>query len=1330
MDEINNGTTPGSNDTAATSRRPATFVNALEQDTSGDKSRSPKEQLAFERRREREFYRYYEPFQSLSQRSQSKCDLNDEQSVRNHQAQSSPDKALTAFTQLAALRIGTRRAMLFFFDADYAYILAEATRSLSLQDDSRHDINDELWLGHTRIPRGFSVCEHTVNLCPPNAGEVHVIPNLSEDTRFCNRPYVTDGPKARFYAGVPITTPRGINIGAFCVLDDRPRSGLSDTETVFLQEMSTTVMTHLEMVRAKSVNQRSRDMNIGMSAFMDGHGSVEEWLAAKQRLEGRLRDDNVNGDTVSVPVTPGETPGDNPGEERQGFFSDAALRDSNKSGPASQKKTKRKRPKHIRNDTARSATNEVTHTSGERSESDRLAQGIPGAYTRAAKILQAAMGADGVHVLDASVESFGGLVDAATGNGKYPLSGDESFQMSSAPESDFHQPAPNRAARSPLKHCKVLGKSHSARQQDMLDEIEQNEGMCTEKFLAFLLRRYPHGKVWNFSAEGDVSSDSLSEREAGAATRGKLSRERERTLRRKDISAREHKRLQAMFPAARSLVFLGMWDSHRGKWAAASFVWCNSSIKLFSNDPELNYLAAFGDVIMAEVSRLNALAADQAKTDFLSSISHELRSVQNLRVAMAWLQSLTLIHRSPLHGILGNVETLQEQVQDLDFTSWETIRSIESCGNSLLDVINHLLEYTRVNERGAPHKPSLSNGLEANGSKPPNRPANDVNQTPYTGTALDELLEEVLETAVAGTQQSKHSMRDYYAYGDGSTSSPPTPGTKQVDFGLEISDAPSWYLKIDTAIARQIAMNLVSNAVKYTESGSIFVRIRSEPTHAEDANQRRIVLSVTDTGIGMSTSFVEERLFHAFQQENSLSPGTGLGLNLVANMVKSLGGNIAVSSNKGEGTEITVTLTLDAVPAPGPVSEDKKKYGGHKIGLISWPSGLNPDEHSSTDQRVRQELLSSLGYNMRALGLVSCSSERAFPPDASLFAVLEEDFETLRSPTSDGDIPLRALRDGFTSKSLIVLCRSIRSARQLKASSRIEENGYNLIFAAQPVGPIKLSRLLDICLGSNAASRTPSASLEPHNPPFSPSVSFPTTLSAPATEDLSEADVMRPLGQQELFLDTRAGAGASPEIQDDTAASLLAKPSIHLAERPKPPSRSKADAETQPQPLRRQSESISSVETSLPLLLVDDNPVNLRILTMYAKRSAHTYSAAVNGQEAVDIYEGAVLPSAQQDSPATVSTKPRVVLMDINMPVLDGFAATRAIRALERKTGVQPATIIALTGLGGAEDRREAFASGVDLFLTKPVKLKELHRILDGVAERDREGHGEGDVRL
>lgn len=219
----------------------------------------------YESRREREFYSYYESVLSYASSEPKFCDLKDPKALESHMAIPSADKTLTAFTQLAALRLNSRRAMIFFFDSEYAYIMAESTRSMSLHDDSHHASGDSLWLGFTKIPRGFSVCEVTADL-PANPSDnaqnsqsssiVHIINNLSEDTRFCDRPYVQDGPKARFYAGVPITTPKGINIGALCVLDDKPRDGLDDEQVDFLRGMATTIMSHLILVRETILHTR------------------------------------------------------------------------------------------------------------------------------------------------------------------------------------------------------------------------------------------------------------------------------------------------------------------------------------------------------------------------------------------------------------------------------------------------------------------------------------------------------------------------------------------------------------------------------------------------------------------------------------------------------------------------------------------------------------------------------------------------------------------------------------------------------------------------------------------------------------------------------------------------------------------------------------------------------------------------------------------------------------------------------------------------------------------------------------------------------------------
>lgn len=205
--------------------------------------------------------RYYDAVRSLNDSETPWTDLFDDEAVKRHKPISSPDTALTAFCQLGALRCGTRRCLLFFFDQTYAYIVAEATRTLSLLDDHSHDVEDGLWLGHTIIPRGLSVCEHTVNIPSANKGsnqyhdnadKIHIINDLTDDVRFCDRPYVLDGPKARFYAGVPITTPNGLRIGAYCVLGDKPRKGFSDKHVKFMLDMSETIMAHLESLRMRT----------------------------------------------------------------------------------------------------------------------------------------------------------------------------------------------------------------------------------------------------------------------------------------------------------------------------------------------------------------------------------------------------------------------------------------------------------------------------------------------------------------------------------------------------------------------------------------------------------------------------------------------------------------------------------------------------------------------------------------------------------------------------------------------------------------------------------------------------------------------------------------------------------------------------------------------------------------------------------------------------------------------------------------------------------------------------------------------------------------------
>lgn len=135
-------------------------------------------------------------------------------------------------------------------------------------------------------------------------------------------------------------------------------------------------------------------------------------------------------------------------------------------------------------------------------------------------------------------------------------------------------------------------------------------------------------------------------------------------------------------------------------------------------------------------------------------------------------------------------------------------------------------------------------------------------------------------------------------------------------------------------------------------------------------------------------------------------------------------------------------------------------------------------------------------------------------------------------------------------------------------------------------------------------------------------------------------------------------------------------------------------------PRSRPPSSMSATAPGAHFLLVDDNPINLRILCAYMKKLGRAFTTAVDGMEAVESFKA---------NPGRFTC----ILMDINMPRLDGLKATQQIRSHERDTGVVEAcAIFALTGLASAETQREAYESGVGLFLTKPVKLKELSEIL------------------
>jgi CheY-like chemotaxis protein len=133
-----------------------------------------------------------------------------------------------------------------------------------------------------------------------------------------------------------------------------------------------------------------------------------------------------------------------------------------------------------------------------------------------------------------------------------------------------------------------------------------------------------------------------------------------------------------------------------------------------------------------------------------------------------------------------------------------------------------------------------------------------------------------------------------------------------------------------------------------------------------------------------------------------------------------------------------------------------------------------------------------------------------------------------------------------------------------------------------------------------------------------------------------------------------------------------------------------------------QEEPANTDEDNLRVLLVEDNPLNLRLLVAYMRKLRVPHSTACNGLEALNAYKAACR-DVQFD----------VIFMDISMPIMSGLESTKHIRRFEREANVAPCMVIALTGAANPEARQEAFSSGIDLFLTKPVPMKELKVMLE-----------------
>jgi signal transduction histidine kinase len=237
-----------------------------------------------------------------------------------------------------------------------------------------------------------------------------------------------------------------------------------------------------------------------------------------------------------------------------------------------------------------------------------------------------------------------------------------------------------------LKPCRILGFATSHASSVNEEFAGDRQIAMSEPFLAGLLRRYPWGKIFNFFEDGSISASETSDsnfqnffqRSGDQINSESVSRRPNRRYKRtrKAILRQDAETLLQLAPDSRSIVFSPLWDSHKSRWYSASVAGARSPHRVFTSDEELSFLFAFGNSMMAEVHRLDALFSEQAKSSLLAGLSHELRS--------------------PLHGIFGMAGLLNASV--MNSLQRGVVHTISSCAFTLLGSINQLLEYASIKE--------------------------------------------------------------------------------------------------------------------------------------------------------------------------------------------------------------------------------------------------------------------------------------------------------------------------------------------------------------------------------------------------------------------------------------------------------------------------------------------------------------------------------------------------------------------------------------------------------------------------------------------------------
>ncbi len=491
--------------------------------------------------------------------------------------------------------------------------------------------------------------------------------------------------------------------------------------------------------------------------------------------------------------------------------------------------------------------------------------------------------------------------------------------------------------------------------------------------------------------------------------------------------------------------------------------------------------------------------------------------------------------RTPLNAILGMNGLLLETRLDNEQSDYST--NTQRAAEMMLGLVNDILEYSQ---------------LEAGGMT--------IEPAPF---CLHDVVYDVAELVKTPAHE------------------------KGLDVIVDYDSAIPSILRGDAARVRQVLLNLMANAVKFTDTGHLTLTVSSV---ADDKNLHDLTLTVADSGVGIASDklgTIFERFARAGQSHTT--QGSGLGLTITHALVEAMGGNLSVTSEVGVGSVFRVELTLPAVPDVTSESATGTQLANKHV-IVLDPEGRNAP---------------SVG---RLMAAASGTSTHVTTPATALTALAE------------GEV------DGRHIHCALVYLRAVDA-----------EAFINALREEQPRG-------LPVVLVGRSLRKT-------------------------------TRDRLRALGYDKI-------------IQSPVRPSLL----ISTLRQPR-----KVGTTLSIRTVREKPQPIDppSAQDLGRVLLVEDNPINRRVASAMLAREGLRVDYAANGLEAVDMVRTIAYDA---------------VFMDCAMPVMDGYEATREIRALGGTSGKVP--IIALTASILPRDRSEALNAGMDDHLSKPLTLDVLRATL------------------